>query len=126
MIVGIGIDIVKVSRFKDWYTKPIAQLKKIFSDQEIGYCLSNKKKATECFAARFAAKEAFYKAYSSFTTHKISLIHLCKLIEIENNQLGAPVLKVNYQQLALPENITFHVSMSHEKKYAISTVILEK
>jgi holo-[acyl-carrier protein] synthase len=58
MIIGIGTDIIEVERVAKAITKE-AFKKKIFSDREIAYCESQKKE--ESFAARFAAKEAFFK-----------------------------------------------------------------
>ena len=62
MIIGIGIDIVDLDRFQrmlDRHGKRF--LAKTFSEEEIAYCQSRKNPAQH-FAARFAAKEAVFKA----------------------------------------------------------------
>lgn len=60
--LGIGIDSVDIERFTEWHTYPRQSLSRIFSDQEIDYCLECPTKSAERFAARFAAREAFLKA----------------------------------------------------------------
>ena len=66
---GIGIDIVKVSRFKN---KPYLSnknfYKKIFMDSEIKYCLKYKNPAPH-FSGKFAVKESLIKSINE----KISL-----------------------------------------------------
>ena len=59
-IFGIGTDIVQVNRFKKTL-KRRALLKRIFNKDEIHKCF-NTKNTVNCFAKRFAAKEAFAKA----------------------------------------------------------------
>lgn len=61
MIFGIGIDIIEVERVKNQISKSNGFREKIFTEREIEYCESKKNKAQH-YAARFAAKEAFFKA----------------------------------------------------------------
>ena len=64
-IYGIGTDIVNINRIKKVIKKNNqAFKKKIYSKFEINVCEKRKNKA-ECFAKRFAAKEAFLKAVGS-------------------------------------------------------------
>ncbi|MCK5915223.1 MAG: holo-ACP synthase, partial [Deltaproteobacteria bacterium] len=61
-IIGIGSDIVKVSRIEkltERYDKRF--LERIFTTAETSYALAKARPALH-FAARFAAKEAFVKA----------------------------------------------------------------
>ena len=61
MILGIGIDIVKVSRFSTWANNEKLLLR-FFHPEEVKYILSSDKNREETIAARFAAKEALGKA----------------------------------------------------------------
>lgn len=91
-------------------------LKKVYSDDEIAYC-KGKKEYAECFAGRFAAKEAFIKAKGGVE----GLI--LRKIEILNDARGRPCIKV-YGREYPPHKIG--LSISHEKDYAIAVcVILE-
>jgi len=60
--LGIGVDIEDIGRFRKMeFEKNKSFYKKVFTDQEIKYCLS-KKDPYKHFTARFCAKEAFVKA----------------------------------------------------------------
>ena len=115
MITGIGIDIIEVERVKKLAEKNPRFLERIFTDREISYC-SEKRNKYQHFAARFAAKEAFFKAIG----RRISW----REIELINLPSGKPQLEINSK-----ETISFevaHVSISHLAEYAVATVILEK
>ncbi|OFW22057.1 MAG: holo-[acyl-carrier-protein] synthase, partial [Acidobacteria bacterium RIFCSPLOWO2_02_FULL_59_13] len=62
MIVGIGVDLIEVSRLRLAIERHGERfLRRVFTPAEIAYCQS-KKNPYERFAARFAAKEAAMKA----------------------------------------------------------------
>jgi len=111
---GIGIDIVKISRFKN---KPYPSnknfYKKIFCDSEIKYCLKYKNYAPH-FSGKFAVKEALIKSVNE----KISL-H-----EINTSYKNSkPIVKV---KSSLDKKYNFIISISHENDFAIAVVISEK
>ncbi|MBK3332200.1 holo-[acyl-carrier-protein] synthase [Persephonella atlantica] len=123
MEIYTGIDIVEnerirkaVDRFGDRF------LSRIFTDREIKYCLG-KKDYIPCLAARFAAKEAFIKAFYQGFTINIPP----KLIEIRGNQ-GKPAeifLHFNNNQIeSILKRTKYTLSISHEKKYSVAVVIL--
>ena len=111
---GIGVDIVKISRFKD---KPFLSnknfYKKFFSDSEIKYCLKYKDYAQH-FSGKFAVKEALIKSVNE----KISL-H-----EINTSYKNSkPIVKV---KSSLNKKYNFIISISHESDFAIAVVVSEK
>ncbi len=120
MVKGVGIDIIEVNRF----SRILAQqkeklLRRIFTDDELGFC----KMAANRLAGRFAAKEAFFKALGTgFRGFK------WQDVEIKNNTLGAPqflfseVLARHLENLGVAKT---HLSISHCKEYAVAQVILE-
>ncbi len=113
MIYGIGVDIIEVERIQSLAEKNTRFLTRIFTETEITYCTKMKNKYQH-LAARFAAKEAFFKAIG----RKINW----KEIGIKNLPSGKPVLEILCE-----ENFPFKkadVSLSHLKDYAIATVIL--
>ena len=61
MILGIGVDIAEVDRIKRSISEGNHFKKRVFTEVEQNYCDSNKNSA-ESYAARYAAKEAFFKA----------------------------------------------------------------
>mgnify|MGYP000389116059 CR=1 FL=1 len=111
---GIGIDIVKVSRFKN---KPYLSnknfYKKIFSDSEIKYCLKYKNYAPH-FSGKFAVKEALIKSINEkISLYEINTSH-------KNSKL---VVKV---KSSLDKKYNFIISISHENDFAVAVVISEK
>ena len=112
----IGTDIIEVERVRklvDTYTSRF--LSRIFSKDEIKYCLDHRDPAIH-FAGRFSAKEAVKKAISSVYAEK--MIPYNK-ISIRNDKKGRPYLDNTF---LLSANID--ISISHTKKYAISFAIL--
>ncbi|MCK4797381.1 MAG: holo-ACP synthase [Spirochaetes bacterium] len=122
-MLGIGVDICEVNRFEKLKQNK-AFLKKIFTDNEIEYCEKRRNNA-QCFAVRFAAKEAFVKAIGTGFRKGAHY----KEIEVINNELGNPFLKITgltNETLNRMNGSTIHLSLSHEKTSAIAFVIIEK
>lgn len=114
MILGTGIDIIEVERVKKITEKSPRFLDKIFTSDEIDYCLKKKNKYQH-LAARFAAKEAFFKAIGK----RINWTD----VELFNLSSGKPELKIKNKERLHVEKA--HVSISHLKDYAVAAVILE-
>ncbi len=124
MIYGIGTDIIEVERIKKnlLYGKDLKT--KLFTDKEIAYC-DEKKRFAEHFAARFAAKEAFFKALGTGWRNGFAFTE----IEITNDQLGKPSIEVSgkIKDFVNLQKITnIQLSISHIKDTAIAFVTLEK
>jgi holo-[acyl-carrier protein] synthase len=115
MISGIGIDIIEVARVRRLGSKSPRFLERIFTPGEIAYC-SKKKNQYQHFAARFAAKEAFFKALGERIPWKD--------VELVNLVSGKPTLKLKGKR-RWPFRRT-HVSVSHLAEHALAVVILEE
>jgi holo-[acyl-carrier protein] synthase len=133
MILGMGIDAVEIERFAAWHQLTKKQLLRIFLPEEVNYCLALPIKSAERFAARFAAKEAFFKALSAAVPgHGLSLLSICRNVSVVRQAGMPPVLQVNWQSLsdlsekALPAGISVHLSITHTKTMAITVVFIEK
>ncbi len=120
MIIGIGIDSVEIARFASWHTYSQKKLGRIFSTQEIEYCLSSQAKAAERFAGRFAAREALYKAWPFLCE---PFITFCQKVTNHNAANGKPNLQLNNLN---SKEVTIHISMTHTNNLATALVILEK
>ncbi len=121
MILGIGIDIIEIERIK----KSVDQfgenfLDKIFTPVEIEYSI-NKPNKYQHLAARFAAKEAIYKALSNDT----SQVYSWQDVEIYNELNGLPKVKF-YGALKdyLNSGKEIKISMSHSENYVACVAIL--
>ncbi len=109
---GIGIDISSIEKFrnKSFYENEIFY-RKIFSEQEIQYCLKFKN-YYEKFAGKFALKEALIK----------SINQEIELLKIETTHLNSkPTVKINNDS----QNFRFLASLSHENGFAVAVVISE-
>lgn len=112
-----GTDIVEISRIK----KDIEEigerfLNKIYTEKEIAYCESKKMQKFQSYAARFAAKEAIYKALSD----KIDFEYSWKDFEILNEERGKPYVNLHFD---IKELETIEISLSHCKEYAVANVV---
>lgn len=124
MILGIGCDVAKTERFKKW----------VLSDGMIDRFYNNKeklakgslKRACEYYAARFCAKEAFSKALGT----GIFGFNLKEVFVIKSSD-GRPSLCVEGKAKKIMNErfgtqCVLHVTLSHEKEYAIAFVVIEK
>lgn len=126
MIYGTGVDIVEIDRIKQVMDKHAGRFEeRIFSPDEISYSRS-KADPVKHFAGRFAAKEAVLKALGTGFDGRISW----KEMEVLNHEkTGRPFLrltgkgKIIFNELDLKD---IHISISHEKRYAIAHAIAEK
>ena len=120
MIFGIGTDIIQVERVKKSIETIPGFTEKIFSPFEIDYCQTKKNKY-EHFAARFAAKEAFFKALGT----GMRTPHSWHDIIILNDTLGKPMISLAGKSAQQLKNAACHVSLSHTEDYATAVVIIE-
>lgn len=115
MIIGIGVDIIDVGRIQKLAEENPRFLKRVFTPEEIEYC-SGKANRYQHLAARFAAKEAFFKALGK----KIKWTD----VGVINLSSGKPELVITKREPLLFDET--HVSLSHLRDYAVACVILEK
>lgn len=115
-MIGVGLDLVAINRFSSFHTFTHKKLQRIFSPSEITYALQVPCKSSERFAARFAAKEALYKALSvALGKPPCPFLTLCKYTWIQCAPL--PKFHINWQKLGLP-TFTVLLSISHTHEYA--------
>lgn len=127
MILGIGIDSVEISRFIDWHTLSEKQLLRIFSKDEIDYCLHNVALSAQRFAARFAAREAFFKAFTQYKPHHaIPFLTMCRLISLHKiDNVPTLILDPTLREY-IPKNFRSFVSLTHTNTVANAFVILSE
>ena len=119
MKISCGVDIIEIDRVKE----SIEQLgdkflNRVFTDKEIEYCGSRKNQKYQHYAARFAAKEAAFKAVSGQIDDKYNVCW--KDFEVTNDEQGRPSIKLVGIDEKSIENID--ISISHCKKYAVANV----
>lgn len=124
MLAGLGTDLTEVERIAEKINKRSGFREMVFSKTEIAYCESKTNKF-EHYAARFAAKEAFFKALG---TGWLEGTHFNE-VEITNDESGKPALVLlgeTKKMLSAWGISKILVSLSHLKTIASAVVIIEK
>lgn len=104
MIKGVGVDIVKISRFNDVSEHFISR---ILTNEEKEEYLKRSNK-TQYLASRFAVKEAYFKATQDIHYLNISVL---------NDENGMPYIL---------DKKNIHLSISHEDEYVVAYLILSE
>ncbi len=123
-ILGIGTDIVSVERIERLLDDHGTRfLKRCFVDSERQAFTGVGKGLAQSVAGRWAAKEAFLKAVGGPIKHIPY-----RSIAVVRRANGGPQLIVEAQaadQLLVRGGKSMHLSISHERQYAVATVIIE-
>lgn len=130
MIIGLGTDIVRVSRIEDLQRKYGAKfLSRILTAEEQERFHSLKEEGQKRYLSkRFAAKEAFVKALGVGFNGEVSF----QDISVVNDKNGKPHYNINdrldkyIKKLFNIEKYTINVSISDDVEYANAIAIIEK
>src|SRR5712691_5131725 len=124
MIVGTGVDIAETSRIDKALERHGERFsKRIYTPGEIAYCEKFKNRA-ERYAARFAAKEAAFKALGTGWRGGIEWIDA----EVAHQSSGKPELVLHGKASERAEQLgvtRISLSISHGEQFAVAIVILE-
>lgn len=124
-ILGIGVDIVEIHRIAELRQRHGDRFQDIlFVQAEIDYCLG-RASPDECFAARFAAKEAMMKALGTGWAQGVAFTG----IEVVRTDGGKPEIRLHGSTAAKAQELgagKIHLSLSHSRKSAIAQVVVEK
>ena len=122
-IHGIGTDIVNIKRIKDAIRKNKNFKKRIFTSFEINACEKRVNKIN-CFAKRFAAKEALFKAVGVHNKLQFNDV------EIKNSSTGLPNFRIkgtslkNLKKILKNKRFKIHLSLSDDEPWAVATAIV--
>jgi holo-[acyl-carrier protein] synthase len=123
LILGIGVDLVKVERMEAALARGERLKKRLFTEVEIAYCERHKQPALH-FAARFAAKEAGMKAIGTGWSNGVGW----KDFEIKLDPRGRPhmLLSGKAAEFAKAMGATHTVvSLAHDGGFSIAVCALE-
>lgn len=123
-MLKVGTDICSIKRIEAAYERFGERfLRRILTESEMTYVLSNPKHTSSRLAGRFAAKEAAAKALG---TGWFGLDW--KEIEVHRLPSGEPQLMLHGRAINLAARrglSVFELSISHEKEFAIATVVAQ-
>ncbi len=124
-VLGIGVDIVETQRIEHSLERFGERfLHRVFTEGEIAYCQSMKYPARH-FAARFAAKEAVSKAFSTGIGKAMGW----RDIDVHRHEGGQPhvVLEGGAKELAAARGVAkVWITLSHTDHHAVAMIVLEK
>ena len=98
---------------------------RVFTAREREYCEAKGAAAYQSYAARFAAKEAFFKALKTGWKGKLGWAD----VEVLSGPEGEPILNITSEAALQMEKlgaVQAHLSISHTREHAVAQVILEK
>ncbi|MBZ5552315.1 MAG: holo-ACP synthase [Acidobacteriia bacterium] len=124
LLFGIGMDIIRTRRIAQNLVRVGGLKEELFTTREIAYCRS-RGSSSHHLAARFAAKEAFFKAMGTGYRGGYRFDE----IEIINDKLGKPraIVYGKVKKFCRKNRITrIHVSLSHTQGLAKAVVLLER
>lgn len=118
MNIACGTDIVEINRIEKAVSGTTGErfLETVFTENERDYCESHYNNRFQHYAARFAAKEAMFKALSRISGEKTID---WKRIEVINNDDGKPEIFIKNEKIE-----SVDISLSHCKEYAIANVVI--
>ena len=122
MIVGTGTDVTSLERIRELRDRHGERfLRRVYTEIERSYCDAFKD-PTPHLAARFAAKEATYKALGG-----IGPLRWVEM-EVRNDERGKPCLYFHGETAALADKLGVHgkhLTLAHDAGVAIAHVVLE-
>lgn len=124
MIAGLGIDLIEVERVAEKISKKAGFRELVFSADEIAYC-ETKTNKYEHYAARFAAKEAFFKALGTGWANGTAFNEVT-IVHNKDGKPGIAFLGKTAETVAALKLVNVSVSLSHVKSMATAVVIIEK
>jgi holo-[acyl-carrier protein] synthase len=120
-IIGVGIDVAEIDRFRASLERTPALAERVFLRREL-YLPSGERRGIASLAARFAAKEALAKALGA-----PSGLHWTDA-EVYVEDSGQPRLRVKGTVAARAAELgvrSWHVSLSHDAGVASAVVVAE-
>lgn len=124
MIIGVGVDRIEIRRVAEVLARhPERAARRLFTQAERRSC-TPKADPDACFAARFAAKEAFLKALGTGLSGGISWHD----VEVAKRDGGQPEIVASGTAASLLRErggTSVHLSFSHDGGSAVAIVVIE-
>lgn len=121
MILGIGTDIIEIDRVRS-ALEHVHFKNMVYTQIEQSYCENRGKNSAASYAARFAAKEAFFKALGT------GIFTSLTDVEVQNDSSGQPKILLYGKAKTRAESLNvkrIFLSLSHSRDYATAFCLLE-
>jgi len=122
-VLGVGIDLVECARLQKALDRQGELfLKKVFTEGERSYCMGMKN-PTPYLAARFAAKEAVAKAFTTGIGEHLDW----KSIEVIKGEREQPLIHLDSKGKALLHHFgasSVRLSLTHTEQYASAIALI--
>ena len=129
-MIGLGVDIIQISEFEQQINDVASFfVRSSFTAKEIRYAQTNvSRNPAQHLAVRYAAKEAFLKAWSSLYRGRPNILTQPKFTEIEvcNDAFGRPFITTHGTIHQYVATYQIQLSLSHDGDYAIASIIIEQ
>ncbi|HEU4595251.1 MAG TPA: holo-ACP synthase [Pyrinomonadaceae bacterium] len=125
MIVSIGIDIIEIERVREVLARTPRFRERVFTEAEREYCDRRGAQSAQHYAARFAAKEAAFKALGTGWSGGLGWHD----VEVVSKESGEPALVLHASALEIfnrTGSTHAHLSLSHTSQHAVAQVIFER
>jgi len=122
MILGIGLDLCETRRLKRAMART-AFVQRVFSPAEVAACKGRRDRLL-CYAARFAAKEAYFKAIGTGWGRGVSWLD----VEVTSDGNGPPRLLVKGEARRVSRALgvkAVHLSLTHTGNYGAAVIVIE-
>lgn len=122
MILGVGLDLCDIKRLRRALARPGFR-ERVFGEAEMRDC-DRRAHSEQHYAARFAAKEACFKALGTGWGGGVAF----RDVSVESDRNGAPVVRMRggasrrARALGVARS---HLTLSHSGDYAAAVVVLE-
>lgn len=124
-LIGLGCDLVDIGRIRDAWTRQGDRfIERVFTTEERTYCLGMKHPHKH-LAARFAAKEAVSKAFTTGIGAELGWTS----ISVAHGERGEPVVRLDAQGQALLAHVggtQVILSLSHTDTVAMAVAAVIK
>ena len=126
MILGVGVDLVDIDRMERLLAQKWSErfVSRVFTPEEIASCRVSPFPA-QCFAARFAAKEALVKALGTGFSRGIRPAH----IDLRGGERNRPSIRLTGAARSVADSMNagqIHVSLTHTRSAACAVVLVEE
>jgi holo-[acyl-carrier protein] synthase len=125
MILGIGTDLIEIPRIaRSIERHGESFLQRVYTAEEIAFCMRKQKTFAESFAARFAAKEAGAKALGTGISRGVAWTEFA----VTREPSGRPLLRFHGRAAEIAKSMGIarvSLSLTHTKEMAMAVVIVE-